>query len=187
MSWASLKQDVRFELAQLGIHFANSVSNLLGQDVLSRALRRWVLRLLGVRIGRRSVIDGGGYVYGGGLSIGRRCFVNRNCYFDLTAHVTIEDDVEIGHGVTFVTAAHELGPPRRRAGPVRGQPILVGSGAWIGANATLLPGVHIGRGAVVAAGAVVVQDVAENVVVGGVPARTIRDLNVANRAEAQRA
>jgi acetyltransferase-like isoleucine patch superfamily enzyme len=184
---SKFKHDLRFELNQLAIHLVNAVSNALGQDVLSRGLRRSALRLLGVQIGQRSVVDGGGYIYGGGLSIGRRCYVNRNCYFDLTARVTIHDDVEVGHGVTFVTAAHELGPPRRRAGPVRAQPIVVGHGAWIGANATLLPGVRIGRGAVVAAGAVVVQDVADNVVVGGVPARPIRDLNLGGQAEAQSA
>lgn len=168
---------VRYELMGVLIHLANTISNALGQDVVSRVFRRGVLRLLGVRIGSRSQIDGGGYVYGGGLTLGRRCFVNRGCYFDLTAPITIGDDVEVGHGVTFITAAHELGPSRRRAGAVVPRPIVIGRGAWIGANATLLPGVQIGQGAVVAAGAIVVKDVPDNVVVGGVPARQIRELD----------
>lgn len=167
---------LRYELYLVAIHLVNGVSNVVGQDVLSRLVRRNVLRALGVRIGRRSVVDGGGYVYGNRLSIGERCFVNRDCYFDLTERVTLGDDVEVGHGVTFVTAAHRLGPTERRAGPVFGRPIEVGRGAWIGANATLLPGVRVGAGAVVAAGAVVTGDVAPNVVVGGVPARVLREL-----------
>lgn len=165
-----------FQLYLVAIHLANSVSNALGQDVLSRRLRRAVLGTLGVRIGRQSVVDGGGYIYGNQLRIGERCFVNRGCYFDLTAYVSIQDDVEIGHGVTFVTAVHRLGPSARRAGPVLGRSIVIGDGAWIGANATILPGVTIGRGAVIAAGAVVVDDVPPDVVMGGVPARRLREL-----------
>lgn len=131
---------------------------------------------MGVKLGRRAVIDGGGYIYGGKLAVGMNSFVNRNCYFDLTAHVSIGANVEIGHGVTFVTAVHELGTRDRRAGRVSGKPIRIGDGAWIGANATLLPGVTIGGGSVVAAGAVVNGDVPADVVVGGVPARKLRDL-----------
>jgi maltose O-acetyltransferase len=166
-----------WQLRLVGIHLANSVANALGQDVLSRGMRRFVLRRLGVRIGPGSVIDGGGYVFGSQLQIGRRCFVNRGCYFDLTGRVQIGDEVEVGHGVTFITAHHEIGRPCHRAGRVRGEAIVVGDGAWIGACATLLPGVHIGRGAVVAAGALVTRDVADNTLVAGVPARPMRNLN----------
>ena len=163
------------------IHLTNCLANALGQDIVSRGLRRLLFRALGVRIGRASVIDGGGYIYGNQLVIGRRCFINRSCYFDLTDMVTIGDDVEIGHGVTFITATHRVGPRSRRAGQVTGQPIVVGNGAWVGANATLLPGVTIGSGSIVAAGALVAEDVAENVVVAGVPARHVREL-ISNEA-----
>jgi maltose O-acetyltransferase len=172
-----------FQLCMVGIHLVNSIANAVGQDVVSRMIRRAALGLMGVRIGRRSVIDGGGYVYGRQLILGQRCFVNRGCYFDLTAWVVLGDDVEVGHGVTFVTAAHQLGGPARRAGRAAGQPIVVGNGSWIGANATILPGVRIGQGAVVAAGAIVVHDVADNTLVAGVPARTIRDLSTSEQLD----
>jgi maltose O-acetyltransferase len=167
---------LRTQLYLLHIHFANWLAMALGQDVVGRRVRALLLRQLGVRIGSGSVIDGGGYIYGRNLVIGRHCFVNRRCYFDLTADVTLGDAVEVGHGVTFITASHAIGPRRRRAGPVTGQPIVVGDGAWIGANATLLPGVRVGRGAVVAAGALVIQDVPDDTIVGGVPARPLRAL-----------
>lgn len=85
----------------------------------------------------------------------------------------MHDDVVVGHGATIVTAAHGIGPASRRAGPVTGLPVVIESGAWLGANAVILPGVTVGAGSVVAAGAVVIADVPVNVVVGGVPAKII--------------
>ena len=82
----------------------------------------------------------------------------------------------IGHGVTFITADHEIGSEFQRSGTVKGAAIGIESGAWIGANSTVLPGVNIGRGAVVAAGSVVTTSVVANRLVGGVPAREIRTL-----------
>jgi acetyltransferase-like isoleucine patch superfamily enzyme len=167
---------LRIQLYLLHIHLTNCLAMALGQDVVGRRVRAGLLRQLGVRIGSGTVIDGGGYVYGRNLVVGRRCFVNRGCYFDLTADVTLGDAVEVGHGVTFITASHAIGGRRRRAGAVTGRSIVVGDGAWIGANATLLPGVQVGSGAIVAAGALVIDDVPADTVVGGVPARPLRDL-----------
>jgi len=164
------------QLYLVAIHVTNSLANLLGQDVISRRLRVELFRWLGVRIGKGTVVDGGGYIYGSQLHIGRRSFVNRGCYFDLTAPVHLGDEVEVGHGVTFITASHGIGPATRRAGSVTGKPIRVGNGAWIGAGATLLPGIEIGRGAVVAAGALVNTNVPEDALVAGVPARQLRQL-----------
>lgn len=82
----------------------------------------------------------------------------------------------VGHGVTFVTAIHSIGDRRRRAGPVTPGRITVGDGAWIGANATILPNVSIGVGAVIAAGSLVNRDVPPDSLYGGVPARRMRDL-----------
>jgi maltose O-acetyltransferase len=66
----------------------------------------------------------------------------------------------------------------RRAGDLKAEPVTIGDGAWIGARATILPGVTIGGGAVVAAGSVVTRDLPANVLAGGVPARVIRELTV---------
>ena len=86
------------------------------------------------------------------------------------------DQVSIGHDVLFMTGSHQLnaGPNQRRAGDWFGQPIQVGNHVWIGARTTILPGVSIGDGAVIAAGATVTKNVPENAIVAGVPARIIR-------------
>lgn len=132
--------------------------------------------LLGNRIAWSSRLAGA-YVYGGKLKVGARCFVGRGAYFDLTEAVTIMDDVVIGHGVTFVTANHKIGSADRRCGDVVASPIVIHRGAWIGANATIMPGVTISSGAVVAAGALVLRNVDSNTLVGGVPAKLIRLLD----------
>ncbi|MFD2134657.1 acyltransferase [Novosphingobium resinovorum] len=109
------------------------------------------------------------------MRIGHNAFINRNVYFDLNSHVSIGDRVYVANHVRFITTNHEIGD-RNQQSPIRPAPIVVGDGAWIGANAIILPGVHIGNGSVVAAGAVVTRDVPENSLVAGVPARIVRTL-----------
>lgn len=157
-------------------HLVNLLSSLLGPQRYGSRLRILLLNALGNQIALSTRFAGGGYVYGRKLKTGERCFVGRGVYFDLTDQVTFEDNVVIGHGVVFVTANHDIGPPERRAGAVRPAPIFVGKGAWIAANVTIMPGVTIGSGAVVAANSLVLADVSANVLVAGTPARVIRTL-----------
>ena len=82
----------------------------------------------------------------------------------------------IGHHVVLATLNHDLDPAKR--GDLHPAPICIGKNVWIGSNATILQGVTIGDGAVIAAGAVVNKDVPENTVVGGVPAKIIRKIEV---------
>lgn len=164
------------QLESVGTHAANLAAKLLGDDFAGSNVRKSLFRLLGAEFGPGTTIKGGGYVYGGGLRTGVGCYINRGCYFDMTAPITLGDDVVVGHGVTFITAEHTLGGAGRRAGAVRGHPILVEDGAWVGANATIFPGVTVGRGAVVAAGALVTGDVPANVVVAGVPSKVVKKL-----------
>jgi maltose O-acetyltransferase len=84
--------------------------------------------------------------------------------------------VNLGHAVTLLTIDHEIGNAYKRCGLSHSGPIVIGNGVWIASNAVILPGVTVGDGAVVAAGAVVTKDVAPNTLVGGVPARAIREL-----------
>ena len=164
------------QLESVCIHAANLVAKTLGDDYLSSGVRKSLFRLLGAKFGPGTSIKGGGYVYGGGLTTGANCYINRGCYFDMTAKITLGSNVVVGHGVTFITAEHGLGGATRRAGKVRGWQILIEDGVWVGANATILPGVTVGRGAVVAAGSVVNKDVPANVVVAGVPSKMVRNL-----------
>ncbi len=89
--------------------------------------------------------------------------------------ITLEDHVLIGPKVSLITENHPLDPTDRRA--LLCKPIVIKRNAWIGAAATVLPGVTIGENAVVAAGAVVTTDVPDNAVVGGVPAKIIKFIN----------
>lgn len=118
-------------------------------------------------------------VYRGGeicgpVTIGDGVFINRDCY--IRPHTTIGDNVNLGPFVKLITDTHDIGPASKRAGRVLYDPISIEDGAWIGAAVMVLGGVTIGAGAMVAAGAVVTAHVAANTLVGGVPARFIRQL-----------
>lgn len=164
----------------MAVHCAHLLSCALGDDWISRRLRRTLFRLLGARIGAGASLHGGSYLSRPShLVVGPGSFINRSCYLDLSGHLVIGRNVTVGHGSTFVTTEHELGPADHRCGTGRPRRIRIGDGAWLGANVTVLPGVTVGSGAVVAAGAVVTRDVPANCVVGGVPARLLRRLDAA--------
>lgn len=111
------------------------------------------------------------------LHIGSNTFVNAGCLFDVTGHVTLADNVYLAHRVTIVTSTHGAADRFQRAGSLIASPVVIERGAWLGAGCTVLPGVTVGSGSIVAAGAVVINDVAPNTAVGGVPARRLRDLD----------
>lgn len=108
------------------------------------------------------------------ITIGKNVFINFDCTFLALGGITIEDDVLIGPKVSLITENHPLNPEERKG--LEAKPILIKKNAWIGANATILPGVTIGENAVVAAGAVVSKDVPDNTVVGGIPAKFIKNI-----------
>ena len=112
--------------------------------------------------------------YGKHIRIGKNVFINFDCTFLALGGITIEDDVLIGPKVSLITENHPLNPEQRKG--LAAKPILIKKNAWIGANATILPGVTIGKNAVVAAGAVVSKDVPDNTVVGGIPAKFIKNV-----------
>ena len=108
------------------------------------------------------------------ITIGKNVFINFDCTFLALGGITIEDDVLIGPKVSLITENHPLNPEDRKG--LFGKPIVIKKNAWIGANATILPGVTIGENAVVAAGAVVSKDVPDNTIVGGIPAKFIKNV-----------
>jgi maltose O-acetyltransferase len=158
-----------------------ALCRLLPPFALGR-LRRELLRLAGVRIGPRTVFVGSIWIAGGSnpardVTFGADCMVNDGCRFDTAAPIAVGDNVYLGHDVALITATHDVGTAHRRAHRFVARSITVGDGTWIGARAVLMPGVTVGRGAIVAAGAVVTKPVADGAVVGGVPARVIRHLD----------
>ncbi|CAH0149440.1 Maltose O-acetyltransferase [Pedobacter sp. Bi27] len=112
--------------------------------------------------------------YGKHINIGKNVFINFDCTFLALGGITIEDDVLIGPKVSLITENHPLNPQERNG--LIGKPIHIKKNAWIGASATILPGVTIGENAVIAAGAVVSKDVPDNTVVGGIPAKFIKTI-----------
>ncbi len=112
--------------------------------------------------------------YGHNIKIGERIFINANVMMVDLGGITIEDDALIGPGVYLISVNHYLDPKKRRKLELK--PVLIRKNAWIGAKATILPGVTIGENAVVAAGAVVTSDVPKNSVVAGVPAKVIKKI-----------
>jgi acetyltransferase-like isoleucine patch superfamily enzyme len=110
--------------------------------------------------------------FGRFITIGKNVFINHACSFLDMGGITIEDNVLIGPKVNLITENHPLDPSNRTS--LVATAIVVKRNAWIGAAATILPGVTIGENAVVAAGALVSKDVAPNTVVAGVPAKMVK-------------
>ena len=112
--------------------------------------------------------------FGKNISLGDRIFINSGCKFQDQGGVVIGDDCLIGHNVVIATLNHDLMPSRRA--DMHPAPGVIGRNVWIGANATILPGVTIGDDAVVGAASVVTKDVPESAIVVGSPARVVRSL-----------
>jgi acetyltransferase-like isoleucine patch superfamily enzyme len=106
------------------------------------------------------------------LELAERVFINQGCTFLDYAGIRLGEGVMVGPKATFITTGHPVDPAERRL-YLTGAPIDVAENVWIGAGATILPGVSIGRDAVVAAGAVVADDVPAASLVTG-PKATVR-------------
>lgn len=112
--------------------------------------------------------------YGRNTKIGRGVFINFDCTFLDLGGITIDDHVMLAPKVSLLSEGHPVAANERQTLTV-GR-IHIQRNVWIGANAAILQGVTIGENAVVAAGAVVSKDVPANTVVGGIPARHIKNL-----------
>ncbi|OTN77809.1 hypothetical protein A5886_002910 [Enterococcus sp. 8G7_MSG3316] len=111
---------------------------------------------------------------GKNITLGKGVFINAGCHFQDQGGITIGDDTLIGHNVVLATLNHGLSAKTRK--DLYPAPITIGKNVWIGAQATILPGVTIGDHAIIAAGAVVQKDVAPKTIVGGVPAKLIKTI-----------
>jgi maltose O-acetyltransferase len=139
--------------------------------------RQTILRQLLGQIGQNSMIEPPFYcVYGQHIHMGDHVYLNVLCTILDCNEVRIGDHVMIGPHVQIYTAAHVLQAESRIQGWEVAKPIVIEDNVWLGGGAILLPGVRIGRNAVVGAGAVVPRSVPENTVVAGNPARVIREL-----------
>lgn len=138
--------------------------------------KRKLLNSIGYEIGEGTKIVGPIFCTGK-LVVGNDCWIGRSFSVDGNETVTIGDRCDIGPCVSFQTGGHEISTHDRRAGVGYNNPITVGNGCWIAAKTTVLGGVKIGDGSVVAAGSCVVGNVTGDILVGGVPAKEIRKLS----------
>jgi putative colanic acid biosynthesis acetyltransferase WcaF len=158
--------------------FARAAWFFLGLPLLrsawlpSSAVRVWLLRRFGARVGRGCVIKPGVRVkYPWRLRMGDYCWLGEDCWIDNLAPVGLGDNVCISQGAYLCTGNHRWDDPRFA---LIVQPIRLGSGAWAGAKSVLCPGVSVGRCGIVCAGAVAMRTVPAYEIHGGNPARFLR-------------
>jgi acetyltransferase-like isoleucine patch superfamily enzyme len=145
-------------------------------------LRTAWLRLLGARIGRRTILHEvrffNLYRRGlAGLAIGNECFLGDECLLDLAEGIRLSDQVTLAERVTVLThmnVGYQDHPLQARF-PAMAAPVILEAGCFVGAGVTILPGITIGARAFVAAGSVVTRDVPPDSLAAGVPARVVRE------------
>jgi maltose O-acetyltransferase len=116
--------------------------------------------------------------YGYNIHVGENFFANFDCVILDVCEVRIGDNCLLGPGVHIYTATHPLDPVERASGAEYGKPVVIGNNVWIGGRVVINPGITIGDNVVIASGAVVTKDIPSNVVVGGNPAKVIRQIEV---------
>jgi acetyltransferase-like isoleucine patch superfamily enzyme len=146
-------------------------------------LRAPYLRLLGARIGQRALLHDvrffNLYRRGlAGLEIGEECFLGDECLLDLAEGIRLERQVTLAERVLILTHTNVgyADHPLQARFPALAAPVVIEQGSFVGAGATILPGVRISARAFVAAGSVVTTSVAEGTLVAGVPARVVRQI-----------
>jgi acetyltransferase-like isoleucine patch superfamily enzyme len=158
-----------------------TLANVLPEWALPHA-RGWLLRAAGCRIARNASFLGDVVLVGPAgsaarLEVGEGSIIGPRVTFGLDAPVVLGRNVSVSPGATLYTGTHDVGRGRGRMDPrVVARPVVVEDGAWIGMNALVLPGVRVGAGAIVSAGAVVTSDVPPDTLVAGNPATPVRTL-----------
>jgi maltose O-acetyltransferase len=160
------------------------VTNHLVTHVPNRMVRHtWYRRVVGVDLARGATVQlgaqlwfyGPGHVRRTAVRIGRGSRVNQDAILDCRGGLVIGDHVSISPQAAIVTADHDRDAPNF---PLRHRGVVIDDHVWVGMRALILPGVRVGRGAIVAAGAVVTKDVEPGWVVAGVPARRVAQRDV---------
>mgnify|MGYP001613288221 FL=1 len=137
----------------------------------SHLLRRIFYRLAGIRLGRGSTFHMGARFYlPKNISVGEDTIIGDHAFIDGRAKVSIGSHTDIASQLMIYNSEHDLSDPGFRATE---EPVTIGDYCFIGPRVIIMPGVHIGDGAVIAGGAVVTKDVAPGTIVGGVPAKLI--------------
>lgn len=155
----------------LTLHGLKFLALLLVGKLPGHGVRRWVYRALGLRLGPGVKLYMGAEIRAPErIRIGRGSIVGHRAILDGRLGITLGENVNLSTGVWIWTVQHD---PQSPDFADEGGPVVVHDRAWLSCRVVVLPGVTIGEGAVVAAGAVVTRDVEPYTIVGGVPARKI--------------
>jgi len=156
---------------------AIKLSAALNTSTDTDQIRERLSEIIGMPIDKSTTVFVPFYTnFGQHIKIGKNVFINHACSFLDLGGITIEENVQIGPRVNITSENHPLDSSNRKSLDLKS--VLIKRNAWIGAGAIILPGVTIGENAVVAAGAVVNKNVPANTVVGGVPAKIIRTIDL---------
>jgi len=154
-------------------------ANVFLQGIDKNAIQL-VLKKNGASIGKDCDIESGLFFHNcrdySNLIIGNNCHVGKSCFFDLRGKVVIEDNVVVSMQTTFITHQDLNKSDLREIYPPSFSDVTIKKNSYIGANATILQGITVNQYSVIAAGAVVTEDVPEYSVVGGVPAKLIKHI-----------
>lgn len=173
---------------KIRIYYLRFKAKVLGDYVLNKYIEncserriKHVLNLLGAEVDYSSnlkdglMFDNTNFQYSN-LKVEANCYIGKRVFMDMVAPIVIKKDAVVSAGVTVLTHQDVGNRVLNKYFERKTGPVIIDEGCWIGANATIMSGVRIGKCAVVAAGAVVNRDVPDFTVVGGVPAREIRKL-----------
>ncbi|MCT0009547.1 acyltransferase [Weissella confusa] len=154
--------------------------NTLAPSILANGgLRKKILKLSGFKIGSGSRINSGFHFDSNNVWIGNNVVINHFFnFFDAGkgAKLTIEDNVFIGPNCHISAMSHEIGDENQRAGRTYIKDVVIGHGAWIGADVKILPGVTVGKGCIIGAGSVLTKSTEDNSLYVGVPARKVKNI-----------
>ncbi|TLU85802.1 MAG: acyltransferase [Chlorobium sp.] len=149
------------------------LGNHLFMNWMPYTIRHWYLRsFCKMKLGKNSAICMGNFITGKNIEIGDNTVINRFCYLDGRVQLKIGNNVNVAHYTLIQTLTHD---PQSPFFVCQEKPVEIQDHAWIGARAIICPGVTIGEGAVVAAGAVVTKNVEPYSIVGGNPAQFIKN------------
>lgn len=156
------------------------ILNLSGY--LPSQLRKFIYKKFGIiKDNTVSISNGIKFDYGCNVKIGSNSFINKYVQFhngyNQNTEIVLGNNVFVGMNTTFICVSHNIGEENQRAGNNIYKSIYVNNGTWIGANSTILLGVNIGKGCIIAAGSVVIHDCEDNCLYAGNPAELVKKLN----------
>lgn len=145
-------------------------------QLIPNPLRNWYLSLFGIRVrgGKSCIHRGCKFFHVGKMNVGKETVINFGCYLDNRRGIYIGNNVGIAHNTKIYTLGHHLNDPKFST---KGAPVYIEDDVFIFSNALVMPGVTVGEGAIVLAGSVVTKNVEPWTIVGGNPAKKIRERN----------